>query len=232
VIFDRHQGETVELWRAHAGGGNPAKRADKVSGSDCSPDGKWVVFGSMGHLYRMPVEGGKAADIGVERAGLGLFSPDGKSIAYPYTEHGPVTANSVAMEPAEGGAARRVLTIPGDVQGIRWAPDGKRFDYLLTRNGATNVWEQRLAGGELRQLTNFTSGTISDFAWTRDGKTMLLANERRVTCRWRGLGRSCCCGGAATRKGRGAWSLARIFLCDAFRGARFAFYRIRRSQRP
>jgi hypothetical protein len=48
-------------------------------------------------------------------------------------------------------------------------------EYLLTREGATNVWEQRLTGGEPRLVTNFTSGRIFDFEWTRDGKTLLLA---------------------------------------------------------
>jgi hypothetical protein len=47
--------------------------------------------------------------------------------------------------------------------------------YLLTRAGATNVWEQKLAGGSAHPVTNFTSGQIFDFAWTRDGQTLLLA---------------------------------------------------------
>jgi Tol biopolymer transport system component len=61
VVFDRHRGDTVELWRAD--GGNPVKLADKVMSSDCSPDGKWVMFGSGERLYRIPVEGGKAKDV-------------------------------------------------------------------------------------------------------------------------------------------------------------------------
>jgi hypothetical protein len=32
-----------------------------------------------------------------------------------------------------------------------------------------------LAGGEPKQATNFTSGRIVDFSWTRDEKTLLLA---------------------------------------------------------
>jgi hypothetical protein len=42
------------------------------------------------------------------------------------------------------------------------------------RNGATNLREQPLTGGELRQITNFPSGRIFDFAWSRDGKQWLL----------------------------------------------------------
>ena len=58
--------------------------------------------------------------------------------------------------------------------GLRWAPSGKALDYLLTRNGATNVWELSLTGGAPRQITNFTSGRVFDFAWSRDGQQLLL----------------------------------------------------------
>ena len=58
---------------------------------------------------------------------------------------------------------------------LHWSPDQKGLQYLLTRNGATNVWEQPLAGGTPHQVTNFTSGRIFDFSWTRDGKQLLLA---------------------------------------------------------
>ena len=65
--------------------------------------------------------------------------------------------------------------MPGDADLLEWAPDGEGVQFLLTRKGAMNVWEQRLTGGEPQQLTNFASGKIFDFAWTKDGKTLLLA---------------------------------------------------------
>jgi hypothetical protein len=48
------------------------------------------------------------------------------------------------------------------------------LQYLLTRKGATNVWEQPLSGGEARQRTDFTSGCIFGFCWSRDGKQLLI----------------------------------------------------------
>jgi eukaryotic-like serine/threonine-protein kinase len=177
IVYDRHQGDTVELWRAEADGGHPTKLADKVSNSDCSPDGKWVLFGSENRVYRVPVEGGTPSEVNLSPPSQwgGYYSPDGKLIAYSYVEHGPATINKVGVAPAEGGKALQELTLPGDADGLRWAPDGKGIEYMLTRKGATNVWEQKLAGGEPRQVTNFSSGHIYDFAWTRDGKTLLLS---------------------------------------------------------
>lgn len=81
----------------------------------------------------------------------------------------------IAVIPAAGGSPLHVFSQPSGAQGLRWSPDQKGVQYLLMKNGATNVWEQSLAGGAPRQITNFTSGSIFDFSWTRDGKQLLLA---------------------------------------------------------
>jgi Tol biopolymer transport system component len=53
---------------------------------DISPDGKWIVFDLLAHIYRMPVAGGKAECL-TQSSGVALnahprFSPDGKLIAF------------------------------------------------------------------------------------------------------------------------------------------------------
>ena len=58
---------------------------------------------------------------------------------------------------------------------IRWAPEGKALDYLLTRGGATNIWRQALACGPPKQLTDFKSDLIFAFDWSPDGKQLALA---------------------------------------------------------
>jgi eukaryotic-like serine/threonine-protein kinase len=176
VIFDSQKGDTIQLWRADADGKNPLKLADKVINADCSPDGKWVLFASGKSLYRISVEGGSATEIAAQSTTpYGAISPDGKWVAYVYTEGTSTKMTRIAVVPALGGAPKQLFALPGDTEGLRWAPTGKGVEYLLTRKGATNVWEQMLMGGEPRQLTSFTAGRIVDFSWTRDGKTLLLA---------------------------------------------------------
>ncbi len=68
----------------------------------------------------------------------------------------------------------KTFDVPGGIRDLRWSPDGKGLQFLLTRNGATNLWEQPLAGGEPKQLTGFTSGLIFDFAWSSDHSKLLL----------------------------------------------------------
>jgi Tol biopolymer transport system component len=39
----------------------------------------------------------------------------------------------------------------------------------------SNIWSQPLNGGKPVQLTNFTTGRIFNFDWSRDGKWLALA---------------------------------------------------------
>jgi Tol biopolymer transport system component len=53
---------------------------------DVSPDGQWIVFDLLGHIYRMPIAGGQAVPI-TQESGIAIntqpqISPDGKSIAF------------------------------------------------------------------------------------------------------------------------------------------------------
>jgi Tol biopolymer transport system component len=52
---------------------------------------------------------------------------------------------------------------------LRWAPDGRALIYVLTRHGISNIWRQPLDGGPATQLTDFSSGVISDFNWSPNG---------------------------------------------------------------
>jgi len=55
-----------------------------------------------------------------------------------------------------------------------WAPAGDAVEYALTRSGVTNIWRQKLGGGTPKQITNFESGQIFDFAWSHDGSQLAL----------------------------------------------------------
>ena len=49
------------------------------------------------------------------------------------------------------------------------------MEALLLRDGAVNVWRYPLDGTPPRQLTAFTSGRILGFAWSRDGRTLVMS---------------------------------------------------------
>ena len=184
VVFDSHKESNIQLWRTDADGSNPVKLAEDVLDSDCSPDGKWVWYtSSQQDLYRIAIEGGLAKKVGHAFLGGGVaISPNGKWIAYGYGEGEPISQFKIAIISANGGAPKLTLSPPRGVSRLlRWSPDGEGVQYLMMRAGATNVWEQRLAGGEPRRITNFSSGRIFDFSWTRDGKQLLLARGETIS---------------------------------------------------
>jgi eukaryotic-like serine/threonine-protein kinase len=177
IVFENHPGYKIELVRTDVDGANVTKLAADVLGSDCSADGKWALYSSGIKLYRVPLEGGTPTEVAnPSRSGTyAAISPDGKWIACGYQEGSPVGVLKLALIPASGGSPLYVFDRPSGAKKLHWSPDQKGVQFLLSRKGATNVWEQQLTGGAPRQLTNFTSGLIFDFAWTRDGRNLLLA---------------------------------------------------------
>src|SRR6516162_8072492 len=105
------------------------------------------------------------------RAGPTWWVNSAKRLAYPYEEYTPTPTLNLAMIPAEGGPPEKVLTAPGGAYtygSLLWSPDGKGLQYILTQNGASNIWEQGLGGGKPQQLTTFSSGQIFDMHWSLD----------------------------------------------------------------
>jgi Tol biopolymer transport system component/predicted Ser/Thr protein kinase len=179
LLFDSYRDGKVELWRADADGLNGIKQLDEVRYSDCSADGRWMFYVVNDKLYRMPPGDGPPVEImtvpGHSDAWRVKVSPDGTLVAFMYQEGSPVPVSKLGVVSAAGGPLRFTSPVPIGSVGLCWSPTGKALQYLLTRNGAANVWEQALTGGTPRQITNFASGRIFDFAWSRDGKQLLLA---------------------------------------------------------
>ena len=194
VVFASYEAGAVVLTRVNSDGSNATKlvsgslgRLLKSSFSSrapaCSPDGRFVFYITMGSpqkIWRIPTDGGTPVEIadnpGDIISGRLSISPNGKFLAYPYDRYsGTVTpAWKLAVMPVDGGQAVKTLEVPGGIRAPLWSPDGKSLQYLLTNNGATNLWEQSLSGGKPKQLTRFISGEIFDFNWTANRKRLLL----------------------------------------------------------
>jgi Tol biopolymer transport system component len=146
----------------------------------CSPDGKWVYYNALDGpeytLWRVPVEGGTAERLTHYGSTFPAISPDGKWVAFAFVGPSPT---GIGIIPDTGGQPVKTFhfsySSPGGTPVLRWSPVGDAIDYIDSRNGVANIWRQPLDGGQPRQISDFTSGLIFNFAWSTDGKGLAVA---------------------------------------------------------
>jgi eukaryotic-like serine/threonine-protein kinase len=190
VVYSAYQEQKVGVWRMDADGSNPIRIADETvaMSPQCSPDGKWVIYlrGPSWTPMRVIITGEKLPETLAQSPATGVgdvlaFSPDGKQIAYIVSPAIENTGSPSASQPNQlkviafdTGFPLQQFDWPALAGNPRWAPGGEAIDYVLTRNGVSNMWQQKLTGEPPKQITNFESGQIFDFDWSRDGKLLAL----------------------------------------------------------
>ena len=169
-----------------ADGSNPIRIADEMFAisPQCSPDGKWVVYlrGPSWNLVKASITGAKPPEVLAQGGDSLRISPNGKRILYlaspdlPENPDSPPESHPYQLKviPFDGGVASYHVAWPVSAQVARWTPAGDAVEYALTRNGVSNIWRQKLAGGAPKQITNFESGLIFDFEWSHDGRQLAL----------------------------------------------------------
>jgi Tol biopolymer transport system component len=189
IVYDAYREQKQGIWRMDADGSNSIRIADETFaiGPQCSPDGKWVVYVQGPHWtpVRIPITGTKPPEVLVQDFAVGFpprISPDGKRIMYLASPEAPEHPSSssatnpyqLKVIPSDGGVHLYKFDWPASARAPHWAPAGDAVEYALTRSGVTNIWRQKLGGGPPKQITNFESGQIFDFAWSHDGRQLAL----------------------------------------------------------
>jgi len=94
-----------------------------------SPDGRWLIFTMLGHLFRLPVAGGAAEQLtfGPYYDADPVFSPEGSRVAFVSDRDGS-DGNVFVLNPANGQITQ--LTREQWVGRPTWRPDGQAIVYL------------------------------------------------------------------------------------------------------
>src|SRR5262245_53759681 len=190
IFFASDRAGAFNIWRMEIDGSNPTKITHGVKDilPDAAPDGRWVVY-QQGPTYawgeidiwRAPVAGGVAperlTDSLTQRPAV---SPDGGLLTYVYMDEKNWGLAVLVVDRRE---VIKKFPYPSTVgsRAFRWTPDGASLAYIADEKGASNIWLQSLSGESPRQLTNFRSGKLLSFAWSRDGQWLAYMRHRATS---------------------------------------------------
>jgi len=128
-------------------------------------------------IWKIPIDGGPAVKLSGELFGaVPAVSPDGKMVAFSSFRMAPNPQPLWVVVPSGGGAP--LYTLNADLRPstrLRFTPDGKSLSYIVHEHGISNLWAMPLTGGQPKQLTDFKTDLIFDYAWSRDGKQLALS---------------------------------------------------------
>lgn len=166
-----------------AGGGNLKEITSGPLNTNpaCSPDGQWVIYQAIDDsgqsIWKVPIDGGTPTRVSPLTGYGPAVSPDGKMVAFVTLQGtNPNVRNVWLVMPGSGGDPLYTLNPDLRASGnFRFTPDGKSLAYVVNEHGISNLWAMPLTGGDAKQLTDFKSDLIFDFAWSRDGKQLAIS---------------------------------------------------------
>ncbi len=131
-----------------------------------SPDGRWLVLSMLGHLFRLPVEGGQAEQLtfGPSYNARPAVSPDGMRIAFQ-SDRDDSDGNIFVLDLATGGVTQ--VTRTGWADAPSWSPDGRSIAYLERQwqgwDTPATVWTITLDLHQPRRLSPDSGAVHSPF---------------------------------------------------------------------
>ena len=180
IVFMSDRTGAENIWRMDVDGGNQTRlTSEGMEGYPVfTPDGEFIFYDSWNTgkrtIWKMPFASGQATQVISELSYVAAVSPDGRLLAY-------YNPDKIVVVPIDGGPPIKtfdgpsIKTFHGDNNKIAWSPDGRALTYLVNHDFVPNLWIQPLDGGEPTQLTHFTSQGISSYAWSPDGKQLVVA---------------------------------------------------------
>ena len=178
------------IWRMDADGSNPTQMTHEKFAvfPECAPDGQSFIYWNADTAahWRMGIEGGTPTQLSLPNTSgaLALISRDNQVIAYSkaFPEAPQRRAQIVGVPVAGGPVIFGVEAAPGATIGgalPQWSVDGRAIEYSVLRGGAANLWRQTVPSGEIKQLTNFTTGVLRSAVWSPDGKILFTVRGSR-----------------------------------------------------
>lgn len=193
ILFISNRNSSEGIWRMNADGSNPVQITSNDSGIDgqiqISPDGKTVFFnrsrsdGGKSAIMQVSIDGGEANALMSESDTGKMFprlSRDGKKLAFHRfiydANTGAFDAGISVVALSDNKVEETKQIALGAYPEFCWSPDGKSLTFINS-NGVDNIWNLSVENKKETPLTEFTSGNITNMAWSNDGKRLFISRS-------------------------------------------------------
>ena len=193
IVFCSTRAGIMNIWRMNSDGTQPLQLTTGTYEDlpSVTPDSKWVIYRTGNDIRKVSIDGGPPQMLLSREVQGPSLSPDGRLLAFfindqPdsqawHLEIYDLTLRSIVKRFALPDSTRPFngMTFTPDNR-LRWTPDGKGLAYVSSSSGASNIWIQPLNGGQFRKLTDFKEAEITSFAWSDDGRQIVLVRDTRA----------------------------------------------------
>ena len=195
IFFISNRNSSYGVWRMNSDGSNQIQITTNAGGMDgqiqIAPDGKTVFFhrtsndGGKSAIMQVSIDGGEVKPI-IADDNINVFSSpevsrDGKLFAFhkfTYDSANGIfdsTIQVVGLEENKINEKTKVLEFGKQTQ-FSFSPDSKSLTFI-NRNGIDNIWNLSIETKKETPLTGFTSGNITNMAWSNDGKRLFMSRS-------------------------------------------------------
>ncbi|HXY12923.1 MAG TPA: S9 family peptidase [Terriglobales bacterium] len=124
----------------------------------------------------------------LKRVGQPIVSPDGKWVLFSALDV-DLAANTrtphIWVVPTAGGKEREIIS-GQDADRPRWSPDGKRFAFVSTKEGGSQIWIADFDASEgtvtrVHKLTSIATEASGEL-WSPDGKNIVFKSDVYAEC--------------------------------------------------
>ncbi len=177
-------GEIGNLWKMPAMGGRAERLTDGRAEyfPAIAPNG-WVYY--LDHnrqelrIARVPLEGGEPEAFGSPGKiwwGQPRISPEGDRLLVTRYDLATSRFGVLVVALADGLTLQQVaFSGAGTLTAFDWAPDGESVTFVVDDRGISNLWNQPLAGGSPRRLTDYDALQVEGFCWAAGGKSLVMS---------------------------------------------------------
>ena len=165
-----------EIYVADADGANLRRLTSNgktIQGLSWAPDGSRIIFGSNRsgsfQLWEVGIDGGNVRQLALNSSSAAQPTIRGEKLLFVETsENWNIWRSDIVL--GKASPPTRFISSSGRNYDPRVSPDGKTIAFVSDRSGGWQLWLADLDGGNIRQLTSFTTAWLGTPSWSPDGK--------------------------------------------------------------